>query len=111
MAAQALYVSEKLTIFGAKTVVKSALVKAPAHVGRKWGIGHVARLTRGLSQSQEGFMDSRAPEVVSPAVSTTTSAKSHRHEGRNFWVLTAYGISGLALFGVLAYYFSDFVSH
>src|ERR1035438_5824577 len=26
-------------------------------------------------------------------------------------VLTAYGISGLALFGVLAYFFSDFISH
>ena len=56
-------------------------------------------------------MDSRAPEGISPAVSTTTSAKSHPHEGRNFWVLTAYGISGLALFGVLAYYFSDFIAH
>lgn len=56
-------------------------------------------------------MDSRAPESVSPAVQTNSSAKSHPHEGRNFWVLTAYGISGLALFGVLAYYFSDFISH
>jgi hypothetical protein len=56
-------------------------------------------------------MDSRAPESVSPAVSPSTVVKSHPHEGRNFWVLTAYGISGLALFGVLAYYFSDFVSH
>jgi hypothetical protein len=55
-------------------------------------------------------MDSRAPESVSSASSTTT-AKAHPHEGRNFWVLTAYGISGLALFGVLAYYFSDFISH
>jgi hypothetical protein len=26
-------------------------------------------------------------------------------------VLTAYGISGLALFGILAYFFSDFISH
>jgi hypothetical protein len=56
-------------------------------------------------------MDSRAPESVSPTVSTASSAKVHPHEGRNFWVLTAYGISGLALFGVLAYYFSDFISH
>jgi hypothetical protein len=55
-------------------------------------------------------MDSRAPEGISLAVSTT-SAKSHPREGRNFWVLTAYGVSGLALFGVLAYYFSDFVAH
>ncbi len=55
-------------------------------------------------------MDSRAPGSVSSPVSSVASAKSHPHEGRNFWVLTAYGISGLALFGVLAYYFSDFVS-
>jgi hypothetical protein len=26
-------------------------------------------------------------------------------------VLTAYGLSGLALFGVLAYFFSDFIAH
>jgi hypothetical protein len=56
-------------------------------------------------------MESRAPENISSAVSSSTTAKAHCHEGRNFWVLTAYGISGLALFGVLAYYFSDFVSH
>jgi hypothetical protein len=30
--------------------------------------------------------------------------------GRGAWVLTAYGISGLALFGVLAYYFSDYIA-
>jgi hypothetical protein len=35
----------------------------------------------------------------------------HHHEGRGAWVLTAYGISGLALFGVLAYFFSDFIAH
>jgi len=34
----------------------------------------------------------------------------HR-EGRGAWVLTAYGISGLILFGILAYFFSDFVAH
>jgi hypothetical protein len=56
-------------------------------------------------------MNSRAPESMSSAVSQSTGTKCHPHEGRNFWVLTAYGISGLALFGILAYYFSDFVSH
>jgi hypothetical protein len=56
-------------------------------------------------------MESQAPESMSSAISPSPSAKAHAHEGRNFWVLTAYGISGLALFGVLAYYFSDFVSH
>lgn len=53
-------------------------------------------------------MEDRAP-VVSP-VSQPNSAKHHR-EGRGAWVLTAYGISGLALFGMLAYFFSDFISH
>jgi hypothetical protein len=32
-------------------------------------------------------------------------------EGRGAWVLTAYGISGLALFGILFYYFSTYVTH
>jgi hypothetical protein len=56
-------------------------------------------------------MESGSPESVSSTASTPTSVKSHPHEGRNFWVLTAYGISGLVLFGILAYYFSDFISH
>ncbi len=58
-------------------------------------------------------MEDRAPVVsstVSEQSSTTTSA-IRQHEGRGAWVLTAYGISGLALFGVLAYFFSDFISH
>jgi hypothetical protein len=29
---------------------------------------------------------------------------------RSVWVLTAYGIAGLALFGVLAYYFSSYIA-
>jgi hypothetical protein len=33
-----------------------------------------------------------------------------RPENRNVWVLTAYGISGLVLFGVLLYYFSSYVT-
>ena len=34
--------------------------------------------------------------------STTTSSQSiaRPHEGRNVWVVTAYAVSGLALFGV-----------
>jgi hypothetical protein len=54
-------------------------------------------------------MEDRAP-VVSPTEQSSTSPK-HQHEGRGAWVFTAYGISGLALFGVLAYFFSDFISH
>jgi hypothetical protein len=58
-------------------------------------------------------MEDRAP-VVSSAVSdqsSTTTSALRKHEGRGAWVLTCYGICGLALFGVLAYFFSDFISH
>jgi hypothetical protein len=39
------------------------------------------------------------------------SRPSAQREGRGAWVLTAYGISGLALFGILIYYFSTYVTH
>jgi hypothetical protein len=42
--------------------------------------------------------------------SSTATSSSFRREGRGVWVLTAYGISGLALFGVLLYYFATFVT-
>lgn len=54
-------------------------------------------------------MEDRAPVVSSTEQSSTTTA-SH-HEGRGAWVLTCYGICGLAMFGVLAYFFSDFIAH
>jgi hypothetical protein len=49
--------------------------------------------------------------TITTTTTTTTSTTSIRHEGRGAWVLTAYGLSGLALFGVLAYFFSDYISH
>jgi len=52
-------------------------------------------------------MEDRAP-VVSP---TEQSPATKQHEGRGAWVLTCYGICGLALFAVLAYFFSEFISH
>ena len=57
-------------------------------------------------------MEDRAP-VVSPTEqsSSTATTNSIRYAGRGAWVLTAYGLSGLALFGVLAYFFSDYISH
>ena len=55
-------------------------------------------------------MKDRAP-VVSPTEQSSTTTSTIRREGRGAWVLTAYGLSGLALFGVLAYFFSDFISH
>jgi hypothetical protein len=52
-------------------------------------------------------MEDRAP-VVSP---NAQSPATHKREGRGAWVLTCYGICGLALFGVLAYFFSNFIAH
>ena len=48
--------------------------------------------------------------VVSASVSEQTATTTRRYEDRSVWVLTAYGISGLALFGILAYFISDFLS-
>jgi hypothetical protein len=53
-------------------------------------------------------VEDRAPVVSS---GSRPADNTKHHEGRGAWVLTAYGVSGLALFGVLAYFFSDFISH
>jgi hypothetical protein len=50
-----------------------------------------------------------ASDSPNNAPGAVTSQAPH-HEGRGTWVLTAYGISGLALFGVLIYYFSVYVT-
>lgn len=54
-------------------------------------------------------MEDRAPVV--PSIEQSSISTTHHHEGRGAWVLTCYGICGLALFGVLAYFFSDFIAH
>lgn len=54
-------------------------------------------------------MEDRAPVVPSQEQSSTSTTR--QHEGRGAWVLTAYGISGLVLFGLLAYFFSNYVAH
>jgi len=56
-------------------------------------------------------MEDRAPVVPSTEQSSTSTSAIRKHEGRGAWVLTCYGICGLALFGVLAYFFSDFIAH
>jgi hypothetical protein len=56
-------------------------------------------------------MDARAQGT--PAVSTSNTSSAlvpHEKCPRTLWVLTAYGISGLAVFGVLAYYFASYVA-
>jgi hypothetical protein len=56
-------------------------------------------------------MEDRAPVVSSSVSQQSQPATAAKHrEGRGAWVLTAYGISGLALFGLLAYFFSDFIA-
>ena len=54
-------------------------------------------------------MEDRALSESSTA--GTSSQSAIRREGRNVWILTAYGISGLALFGILVYYFSTYIAH
>jgi len=55
-------------------------------------------------------MEHRAQSDSSAASAVQSTHETH-HEGRATWVLTAYGISGLALFGILLYYFSTYITH
>lgn len=55
-------------------------------------------------------MEQRTASNSPNDASSTASSHAAHHEGRGVWVLTAYGISGLALFGVLVYYFSVYVT-
>ena len=61
-------------------------------------------------RSKEVFMEHRAPANSTVSTNHAVSSETHR-EGHGTWVLTAYAISGLVLLGVLAYYFSGFVTH
>lgn len=51
-------------------------------------------------------MEQRA--TSSSSVPANSSAAKDAH--RNVWVVTAYAISGLALFGILAYYLSTYLA-
>jgi hypothetical protein len=55
-------------------------------------------------------MEHRSLGNSSTSAAGSRSSGTHR-EGRGVWVLTAYGISGLALFGILVYYFSTYVTN
>jgi hypothetical protein len=55
-------------------------------------------------------MDQRAASNSATNITAADSSQAPHREGRGAWVLTAYGISGLALFGVLIYYFSVYVT-
>jgi hypothetical protein len=54
---------------------------------------------------EERVIGQSSTKTVNPDASST------RRGIRNCWVLTAYGISGLAVFGILVYYFSTYVTH
>ena len=52
-------------------------------------------------------MENRA---LGNSATTSSQTTATRHEGRHVWVLTAYAVSGLALFGVLIYYVSAYIA-
>jgi hypothetical protein len=56
-------------------------------------------------------MEDRAPVSAVSQPKHSQSSHNRHFAGRGAWVLTAYGISGLALFGLIAYFFSDFIAH
>jgi hypothetical protein len=64
-------------------------------------------------------MEDRAPDISSSVSQQSLSQQSisqqsvssRQREGRGAWVLTAYGVSGLAVIALLAYFFSDFIAH
>ena len=66
---------------------------------------------RRLSCVEEVFMQDRSlgNSSATPVTSQSSAATPSHH--RNVWVLTAYGISGLILFGVLAYYFVQYITN
>ncbi|PYX35677.1 MAG: hypothetical protein DMG75_13220 [Acidobacteria bacterium] len=61
--------------------------------------------------AEEIYMDHQTPGTTAPTTGSQQSSNAAHREGRNVWVLTAYGISGLTLFGVLAYYFSQYLAN
>ena len=56
--------------------------------------------------TSEDWMEQRAPGSSSAAANSPAAKTSHR----NVWVVTAYAITGLAVFGVLAYYLSTYLA-
>jgi hypothetical protein len=52
-------------------------------------------------------MENRA---LGSSTTTASSQTATHHAGRHMWVLTAYAVSGLALFGVLIYYVSSYIA-
>src|SRR5580698_8579448 len=100
--------SYKLKTFPRLLQLEFIVIYPPLHLP----LGYVPKrdASRATMFSLEVCMEHRALGNSSTAASGSQSSGTHR-EGRGVWVLTAYGISGLALFGVLVYYFSTYVTH
>ncbi len=45
-----------------------------------------------------------------PAANSSQQTAPKRHSERTVWIITGYAASALALLGVMAYYFSNFVA-
>jgi hypothetical protein len=56
-------------------------------------------------------MDQRAPANPAVPLNSTSTARDTTSDCRNVWILTGYIISFLTLGGVLAYYFSGYITH
>jgi len=85
----------------------SNILRQQACLRAVWGWRDGSSVT---SSHSEVFMEDRA---LSNSSTTTTNLQSSAkpHQSRGVWVLTAYGVSGLVLFGILLYYFSTYVTH
>jgi hypothetical protein len=68
-------------------------------------------LRHDLSFRRVFYMEDQAPDVSSTTQTSLSQSTVRRREGRGAWVLTCYGISGLILFAILAYFFSNFIAH
>ena len=67
--------------------------------------GNVAFFCAATVPTSEDWMEQRAPGSSS-AANSPAAKTSHR----NVWVVTAYAITGLAVFAVLAYYLSNYLA-
>ena len=54
-------------------------------------------------------MEHRAPGNSSASIASSQPSKPH--VSRGIWVLVAYAFSGMGMLAVMAYYFSDYVTH
>jgi hypothetical protein len=99
----------QISVFPCLPDRESVVIFAPPHVpvGGVEQERDASRATKFLTS--EVCMEQRASSSSTAAPGSQSSGTPR--EGRGVWVLTAYGISGLAMFGILFYYFSTYVTH